>query len=271
MWTESQTTVRIPQFPGWIVGDRVFIGSGADKGFYLFQLNGNWTIARELLPSFQLFGTLFKPLYRAINSVNLWSAGNLYLWYGGDWRMTAYAGFGAVEEWRWTNEDKTEGRYFGDAWYSASRLPAPGSSAIFSPRGSLRGTIYEQFDTSKNRTLEAVFTSWTHAGSGEAPAGRYTSETDPSVKIVGLPQFKGSDGNTYIRSLEKSAGYYTYGSIQHIGNKWMLGELEGSEPNINAPVTFSANGLPSVTISFDQYAIGNIRRNQLIAEAAIWQ
>ncbi len=289
-WKQSNLTLRLPQLSGWSFGDTLWIGTGNDAGYYLFQLNNKWIIADKLYPTLKTFSTTFYPLYQSINSVNYWEGGNYYLWYNGYWIISKTAGFGITEDWKWNNEDDhTEGGYYsGDEWYSSYSLPAVGESVVFYPRGSKRGTTQNAYESSNEIEVSASFDYWQYSERGDAPAGIYAPMSDQSGnKIVGIPQWTDQDDTEYTRSLEKDDnGHYTYGTISYDkdNEKWLIGTYEsnsgwweGEEPSISESVTFeftinddsNAEG-DDIILEFDQYVIGDNTEDRYIGEAPIW-
>ena len=104
-------------------------------------------------------------------------------------------------------------------------------------------------------------------------------------KYFGLPRWRDSSSNYYIRSLEKKNGRFSYGGIRYENGKWLLGELnspsgwwEGEEPNKEKPVTFQFCKVEdskitgsSRTLLFYDYVQGDETAAAYLGEVAIWR
>ena len=104
-------------------------------------------------------------------------------------------------------------------------------------------------------------------------------------KYFGLPRWRDSSSNYYIRSLEKKNGRFSYGGIRYESGKWLLGELnspsgwwEGEEPNKEKAVTFqfckpedSEITGSNRTLSFYDYVQGDETGVAYLGEVAIWR
>jgi|GEM_PF-1967159 len=281
-WRKSNLTLRMPLIPNYSFGDTFWVGTGADAGYFLFQLNGKWVISASFGPSFAIGGVAFTPVYLPVNGYVYWSGGNgLALWYDGTWVITANPGYGTTEEWSDDN-----GKYTGDAWYSAK-------GDVYVGRGSLRGTVQDAYN-GPTLAVTSTFDYWLHSGSGgTAPVGIYEFQgtENKADKVVGLPQFKDADdaSDTYVRSLKKdSNGYYTYGDgdihfdVEH--KVWVLGtygdtsgwyqcdEITSDGKNIFKWHTSADAGDESMnfTLVFDQYVIGDNTETELLGKAGLW-
>ena len=104
-------------------------------------------------------------------------------------------------------------------------------------------------------------------------------------KYFGLPRWRDSSSNYYVRSLEKKNGRFSYGGIRYENGKWLLGELnspsgwwEGEEPNKEKAVTFqfckpedSEITGSNRTLSLYDYVQGDETGVAYLGEVAIWR
>lgn len=288
-WRESLTALRTPKIPQLDLGLEIWIGEDADAGYYLFQANKQWIITNVLAPWYIIDGQEFLPVLKPVNGYIYWTNGTLALWYDGAWIISATPGYGTRESWQWNDDDDHDkgGQYIGNAWYSGT-LPAIGAESSFAARGCLRGTGKDAFGGIA-LTASGKFGYWQHSGSGgAAPAGiyQYHGEDNEANRIIGLPQWKDGNGTLYVRSLDKINDKYTYGDIAYdtTVKKWILGTYgdkkgwwDGDEPKTTGSVTFHFRKLEgsdvtgeNLTISFDQYVIGDNVETRLMIEAPVW-
>lgn len=195
-------------------------------------------------------------------------------------------GWSTEEEWVevYDEEDNylpDDSYWDGDAWWSCSSL-----TGEYTPRGILKNN--------EDSPVKVVEIAPMTGHRSDTLLGLYQELDEDGEPLesentitVGLPQFKDQDGATYTRSLEASGGYYTYGSIRHDGEGWLIGTRdsadgwwEGQEPDLEDSVTFDFRKLADseiedqedLTITFDQYVSGDVvDTDNRICEVSTWQ
>ena len=272
---------RIPNVPGFTPPGLVWRGKGADEGFYAFAAGSSWggnVIVRgtNLCPSLQIDGAKLSPVYTDINGFIYWEgSGYVYytLTYGWVW-CSQFPGYEPIEDYKFEDGEIV---WRGDQFYSFSSIPSgPENEVEMRPRGSIS-------ESGSAKSLKATWPRWA-AKSGEF--GEYEGKDGESgKKVKGLPQFKGA-GETFLRSLNKDKGHYTYGRIHYASGKWVIGETgsaggwhEGSEPKADGgAVTFrftkpegsDAQG-SDISVAFDKYVCGDETETAYLGSAAIWR
>ena len=272
---------RIPNVPSFTPPGLIWRGKGSDEGFYAFNVGSTWggnVIVRDanLCPSLQIDGSKLSPVYTDINGFIYWE-GNGYVYntltYGWVW-CSQFPGYEPIEDYKFEDGEIV---WRGDQFYSFSSIPSgPENEVEMRPRGSIS-------ESGSAKSLKAVWPRWA-AKSGEF--GEYEGKDGESgKKVKGLPQFKGA-GETFLRSLNKDKGHYTYGRIHYASGKWVIGETgsaggwhEGSEPKADGgAVTFrftkpegsDAQG-SDISVAFDKYVCGDETETAYLGSAAIWR
>ena len=272
---------RTPAYPGFTPPDGIWRGKGLDEGLYSFKVSSQWgghVIVRDanLFPSLQIDGSKLAPVFTDVNGYMYWQ-GNGYVYctktYGWVW-CSVFPGYEPVENHKFSDGDV---EWTGDTFYSFSAPPSgPENTVQMRPRGAA-------YANGSAKSLKATWPRWA-AKSGEF--GVYEGKDGESgEKVKGLPQFKGA-GETFLRSLNKDKGHYTYGRIHYASGKWVIGETgsaggwhEGSEPNAGGgSVTFKftkpegsdAQGT-DIAVSFDKYVCGEETETAYLGSVAIWR
>ena len=273
---------RIPTVPGFTPPDSIWRGKGSDEGFYAFEAGYSWgghIIVRDgnFCPSLQVDGAKLTPVYTDINGYVYWQ-GSGYVYYtktyGWVYMSGMFPGYEPVEDYKFEGSEIV---WKGDEFYSFNSPPqGPENEVEMRPRGSIS-------ESGTAKTLKVIWPRWA-AKNGEF--GEYEGKDGESgKKVKGLPQFKGA-GETFLRSLNKDKGYYTYGRIHHASGKWVIGEVgsaggwhEGSEPKAGGgSVTFKftkpqgsdAQG-SDISVAFDKYVCGDERDTAYLGSVAIWR
>lgn len=278
----TPTELWYPQISGMKIGKDLWVGKGGDEYLYAYDVSSKQLTAHvitESLIGYELksSGYTYRLQMKEINGYAYWYAfggGNIYYVTNIGWVITSLrAGVVPVE-----NYDSETGKYTGDKFWSSQYLPeiSDGSTVQFVPRGSIR-------DTGSERTVEFSMPRWRC----NTKFGIYTpanSEVSGN-KILGVPRFVDQIGNEYIRSSQKTSGFYTYGEIHQESGKWVIGEIgsddgwyEGSEPNVENPISFlfcknpeSEINKQNLLITFDEYVQGSDRTGAFLGEFAIWR
>ena len=273
---------RIPEVPGLTPPAAIWRGKGADEGFFAFEAGSAWgghVIVRDgnFCPSLTVDGMKLAPVFADVNGCLFWrGSGCAYKskTYGWVYMTGMFPGYEPVED--WTVEDG-ETTWKGDTFYSFDAPPTgPGMEVSMRPRGAIR-------ESGNAKALKAVWPRWT-AKSGEF--GVYEAQDGESgERVKGLPQFRGA-GETFLRSLNKEDGHFTYGRIHHSNGAWVIGEPgssagwhEGSEPKAGGgAVTFrftkpkgsDAEG-SDISVSFEKYVCGDETDLAYLGSAATWR
>lgn len=272
---------RIPSVPGITPPDVIWRGKGADEGLYAFEAGHPWgghVIVRDgnFCPCLQIGGRKLTPAYTDINGYLYWQ-GNGYVYhtmaYGWVYMGGMFPGYEPVE----TRKSGENGvMWDGDAFYSGSIPSGPDDEIEMRPRGSVA-------ESGSALSVKAIWPRWA-AKNGEF--GEYEGKDGESgKKVKGLPQFKGA-GETFLRSLNKDKGHYTYGRIHYASGKWVIGEVgsaggwhEGSEPKAGGgsvafkftkPQGSDAQG-SDIAVSFDRYVCGEERDTAYLGSVATWR
>ena len=272
---------RIPNVPGFTPPDVIWRGKGADEGFFAFSAGYSWgghVIVRSnnLCPCLQIDGAKYTPVFTDINGYIYWQ-GSGYVYYTKTYGWVLcdkFPGYEPLENHKWKDESY---EWEGDSFYSFSQPPSgPDNEVEMRPRGSIH-------ESGSAKSLKSLWPRWA-AKNGEF--GEYEGKDGESgKKVKGLPQFKGA-GETFLRSLNKDKGHYTYGRIHYASGKWVIGEVgsaggwhEGSEPKADGgAVTFAfckpegsdAQG-SNISVSFDKYVAGDETDTAYLGSVAIWR
>ena len=273
---------RIPSVPSLSPPDAIWRGKGSDEGCFAFNAGYSWgghVIVRDgnFCPCLQIDGQKLTPVYTDINGYVYWQGGGYVYYtktYGWVYMSGMFPGYEPVENYKFE-----DGEYVwqGDQFYTFGSPPySPESEVEMRPRGSIS-------ESGSAKTLKAIWPRWA-AKSGEF--GVYEGKDGESgEKVKGLPQFKGG-GETFLRSLNKDKGHYTYGRIHYASGKWVIGEVgsaggwhEGSEPKADGgAVTFKftkpegsdAQG-SDISVSFDKYVCGDETDTAYLGGVATWR
>ena len=273
--------LRIPDVPGFQQPDFIWRGTGSDEGLFAFAAARSWgghviVDGGNLCPSLVVDGSVHTPVFTDINGHVFWQGrGWIYRTkaYGWVYARGMFPGYEPVENSEWR-----DGGYVweGDAFYSFSMPPsAPGVEIEMEPRGSI-------YESGGMKTMTALWPRWAAAG-GEF--GVYEGADGKSgTKVLGLPQFRGN-GETFLRSLKKDGGHFSYGRIHYASGKWVIGEAgspggwhEGPEPSAGGAVEFrfmrpegsDAQGA-DITVSFDRYVCGGETETAYLGSVATWR
>ena len=272
---------RIPAVPNFTPPGAIWRGKGSDEGLFAFSASYSWgghVIVRHpnFCPSLQIDGSKLTPAFTDINGYVYWE-GNGYVYYtltyGWVW-CSEFPGYEPVENYKFGDEGI---EWSGDQFYAIGSIPSgPDGEAQMQPRGSLH-------ESGSAKSLKAIWPRWA-AKSGEF--GEYEGKDgENGKKVKGLPQFKGA-GETFLRSLNKDKGRYTYGRIHYASGKWVIGEVgsaggwhEGAEPKADGgavsfrftkPEGSDAQG-SDISVSFDKYVAGDETDTAYLGSAAIWR
>jgi len=273
--------IRIPKVPNFTPPPGVWRGLDSDQGYFAFQGGGsgwgNYVMVQgeNFAPNLTVDGSVYKPVYTDINGYIYWR-GSGYIYYSLDWgwvQCNMFPGYEPVETSEYDSE-KGETVYGGDSFYVIGSIPSSeGKSSRMTPRGSFR-----------NKEIKNVSTAW-ERWAGNTEFGEYEGKGGASgKKILGLPKFRGN-GETFIRSVNKERGYFTYGRIHNASGKWVIGEIgsangwhEGSEPKAGGSVTFqfckpegSEIKGSNISVSFDSYVMGEETDTGYLGEVAVWR
>lgn len=292
-WKTYTTAVRIPTLRDNVIDQAktVYIGAGDDFDYKLYYSSAlsKWVISEHYGMVFLQGSSEYVPTYININgycSYYYESTGNT-LWYDltYGWMISSNPGISPVEYWMPAdpiNNPSGAGAYTGTAFYTGTP-PALGSSATFEARGNLRGTTKDAYSGTAI-TLTTKYERW----ESSTLYGEYIAAGGASgTKYCGLPQWKDANGNTYVRSLAKTSGKYSYGSISYDSShsKWLIGTYEGetgwwegSEPSKTGSVTFIFTAPQDaevigedIEITFDQYVKGDNITTIYIGEVEKWR
>ncbi|OGV53547.1 MAG: hypothetical protein A2017_20835 [Lentisphaerae bacterium GWF2_44_16] len=294
-WKAYNTAVRIPTLRDNVIDQTktIYIGidDSDDEGYKLFYHSGlsKWVIAAHWGMSFIISGYYSGTCPPDYVNYNGYSSYTKYssLWYDltYGWVVTlGNLGAKPIEYWRPNdpiNDPSGAGTYQGTVFYTGTP-PALGGSAAFQARGNIRGSVKNAYSGTAI-TLTTQYQRWESA----TLYGEYTAAGGASgIKYCGLPQWTDGDGNTYIRSVTKTDGKYTYGTISYntTYSKWLIGAYgsasgwyEGSEPSKTGSVTFTFK-VPegseitgtNKTVTFDKYVKGENTQTVFLTEASRW-
>lgn len=272
---------RIPSVPGITPPDTIWRGKGADEGLYAFEAGYSWgghVIVRDgnFCPCLQIDGRKLTPVFTDINGHLYWQGNGCVYYtkaYGWVYMSGMFPGYEPIETYKF---DEYGVKWDGDAFYSGLIPSGPDNEIEMRPRGSIS-------ESGSALSVKAIWPRWA-AKNGEF--GEYEGKDGESgKKVKGLPQFKGA-GETFLRSLNKDKGHYTYGRIHYASGKWVIGEIgsangwhEGPEPKADGgSVTFKftkpqgsdAQG-SDIAVSFDKYVCGDERDTAYLGSVAIWR
>ena len=201
---------RIPKVPILSAPDGFWRGKGGDEGFYAFNAGYSWgghviVQSPNFCPCLQMGGSKLTPVFSDINGYIFWE-GNGYVYYSKKYSWIwcdRFPGYEPLESRTWEDDGYV---WEGDRFYTIGSLPdRPDAEQRMEPRGSLKGKEDES-----EKTLKAIWPRWV-AKNGEF--GVYEGKDGESgERVKGLPRFKGG-GETFVRSLNKEKGRYTYGRI----------------------------------------------------------
>ena len=274
--------VRTPEIPNFSPSEGMWRGKGSDDGLYVLRGAGyswgNFVMVRspDFCPSLLIDNSTYKPVFSDVNGYIYWQgSGYVYYTQTYGWVLCSkFPGYEPLEEYE--RDEKTgEGKYKGDDFWTFSSFPSGEDRDVtMTPRGAQR--------EKESKKLKMTWERWV----GNQEFGEYEGKGGASgKKVLGLPQFRGN-GETFLRSLNKENGYYTYGRIHHTGSKWVIGEVgsasgwhEGSEPKPDGgSVTFAfcrPEGSDitgqNITVSFDRYVCGDERDTAYLGEVAVWR
>lgn len=276
---------RIPKIPNFDLPDGVWVGSGTDAGYLAFKLpysywGDNIMVRNDLCFSLKVNGSTLSPVYTPVNGYMHWSGGgHLYYTqtYGWVYMTGMFPGYEPLEE--NVKYDRDKGVYTGegDAFYTCWGLPSyEGDEVELRGRGSLYGK--------EPKTLTASWNRWI-CETGEF--GRYEPQGSATgTRYLGLPRFRGSNNEYFVRSLEKTNGRFTYGRIRYQGGKWVIGSIgadsgwhEGDEPDRDGgSVSFrfcknegsEAKG-SDITVTLQDFVKGDETGKAYFGEVAIWR
>lgn len=292
-WKAYNTAVRIPTMLDNVIDQTksIYIGiaDSDDEGYKLFYHSrlSKWVIGTYWGMIILRGSGQYIPTYKSFNGYSSYVLDSNVLWYDliYGWVITTTTpGVSPIEYWKPVdpvNDPDGAGSYQGTAFYTGTP-PALGGSATFQARGSLRGTTKDAYSGTPI-TITTQYQRWESA----TLYGEYTAAGGASgTKYCGLPQWTDGDDNTYIRSISKTDGKYSYGNIKYdiTSLKWLIGTYgsasgwyEGSEPSKTGSVTFTFT-VPegseltgtNKTISFDEYVKGENTQTVLITEVSRW-
>lgn len=273
--------IRIPRVPNFTMPNAVWRGIDADQGYFAFQGGGggwgNYIMVKgeNFVPYLTVDGSKYTPVYTDINGFIYWR-GSGYIYYSLAWgwvKCNMFPGYEPVETSEYDSE-KGETVYGGDSFYEIGSIPySEGKSSRMTPRGTLR-----------NKDVKSVSIEW-ERWVGQTEFGEYEGKGGASgTRILGLPKFRGN-GETFLRSVNKERGYFTYGRIHYSSGKWVIGEIgsangwhEGSEPKTGSSVTFqfcrpegSEVKGSNISVSFDSYVMGEETDTGYLGEVAVWR
>lgn len=300
-WIAHNGNLRFPPHPayGWTVSSSLYEEYSLDTPLqkYNYMFLNKRVISPEFGYSYVVNGSVMKPVARWMNGFCYFFGSTGYILeyiptYG--WCIiipgTLDAGMPPFEKWVYNGTDIYHGGYYiGDAFYTGT-LPSLGGSSVFNARGGNRGTVQGAFSGTPV-TVTTKWDYWQRDSETEPVCGIYKFKgvTTQDDKILGLPRFVDNLGQTYTRSLDRlpyPVSRYTYESIKYdtAVSKWILGTyndsagwLEGDEPNINNPVTFtfckpaeSEITGENKTITFDKYVLGNNTKSSYGFNVSRW-
>lgn len=268
---------RVPAIPGFTPPNGIWRGVGGDEGYFAMRASnwGGYIMVEDNLFSYRLkIGDyVFEPVYSDVNGYIYWQ-GNGYIYFsetqGWVWGFK-FPGYEPLEDYHWEEEELV---WTGDDFYSFYSPPsAAGDTVMMTPRGALHGD--------EERELKNEWPRWTST----TEFGEYKgADGEETVRVLGLPKFTG-DGETFVRSLRRVKGYFTYGRIRYANGKWLIGQEGsssgwhvGSEPQVSKSVTFKFTKLPDseaegrdITVSFDRYIGGEETERAYLGSAAVWR
>lgn len=271
--------VRVPKNPVFTLPDAVWRGTGPDEGLYAFEGGGTWgryVMVRDtdLCPSLIVDGSRHTPVFADVNGHIYWEGGG-YVYHSRSWgwiHCKMFPGYEPIEE--YVRDDDGRTHYEGDEFHTLGLPTAEGQERTGTPRGCIRE------EAPITVTLE--WRRWTC----DSEFGVYEPQSGASgTKVLGLPQFRGA-GETFLRSLNRENGHFTYGRIHHASGKWVIGTVgsasgwhEGAEPSPDGGATTFRFCRPQgsevqgadIAVAFDRYVCGSERDTAWIGEAAVWR
>ncbi len=274
--------LRIPAIPSFTPPGIIWRGKGSDEGLFAFNAGYSWgthVIVRDgnFCPSLQIDGMKYTPVFTDVNGYVYWQ-GSGYIYctktYGWVFMGGKFPGYEPIENHKYKDGETV---WTGDQFYTFGSPPtSPEGEVQMRPRGEIH-------ESGEAKTLKAIWPRWA-AKNGEF--GVYEGKDGESgEKVKGLPQFKGA-GETFLRSLNKDKGRYTYGRIHYASGKWVIGEVgssggwhEGSEPQAGGgavsfkfkkPEGSDAQG-SDISVSFDKYVCGEETDTAYLGSAATWR
>ena len=275
---------RIPKVPAWTPPSGLWRGTGADEGLFAYRMQtdgwGRYVIVRRenFIPSLTVDGAKLRPSFLDVNGCIFWT-GSWYVYWSVEWGWVCTGmapGYEPVEEVR-RNPETGKVTYDGDDFYVIESFPSAGGSPTTAQgRGRQRGK--------STKSIGLAWPRWT----SDMEFGEYQpADGETGARRMGLPRFRGSNGETFVRSLHKAAdGHYTYGSIRWQMSRWVIGEYwseagwhEGDEPNPDAgSQRFAFTRKPGseatgedITVSFDAWVCGEERDTAYLGEATVWR
>lgn len=256
-------------------------GKGTDNGYLVYLWNNRYVMTTGAFGNQLKVGTtIYTASNFEVNGYVFYSSGSTYLYYSlkySTWILhNKFPGYEPQEVYNSETQMWT-----GDAFHSGNIPSASdGATSTLTPRGTNRN------GGGSAQTVTYYFPRWEKATSTSVATGEYTpKETNTGNKFFGLPRWRDNRGNYYIRSLVKSDGYYTYGTIRNVSGQWLIGDVgstsgwhEGSEPSKSGSVsfTFKRNADSNVTgydltLTMYDYVLGEERSANYLGEVAIWR
>ena len=273
--------LRTPAIPMVSLPRGVWRGKGADEGYYAFSAGSSWgsfvmVRGTGFVPSLIAGGNRLTPVFSDVNGYIHWS-GSGYIYYsqtyGWVWcRM--FPGYEPVEE-KVTDPSTGKAEWTGDEFYVIQSFPyGDDSETRMTPRGSAR--------EKDPQPLKASWERW----ACNQEFGVYEGKGGASGKrVLGTPQFSGN-GEKFLRSVNRTNGYYTYGRIHNSNGRWVIGEIgsstgwhEGAEPKADGgsvsfrfcrPEGSDVTGR-DISVSFERYVEGEESDTAYLGEVAVWR
>ncbi len=293
-WIKSPTQIQVPSHPsfrGIGIDYGFWIGQDYDDGYFGFYAVfeplklSNYIITKKILPDVIVNGTTLVAKKDAIvngyvyfgdNNEKLYMSNSLgWVFYSRyDNTNDIVLGSDPIEY----SEEDADGNitYYGDSFYTIDgRFPEINETRTLIGRGALRNKVspltiscpYPRYESENYKSI-----------------GKYNGvDGIEGTKVIGLPQFKLSNGKTVVRSLEKVGEYFVYGDISYKGGKWIIGTVdsasgwwEGEEPSVSDTITFvfkkpqgSTVTGSNITVKFDSYIEGDNKKPFCIGDVAI--
>ena len=296
---------------GWLLldtrfeqNDGLLVGDAEDDGLRCFYDPGSrrWTISDTFEPVLKCDGEelFLKPYTYNANPVYANAdgpaSGAMFLFRpaaGRDWILFDRL----VEPSAWRSLDDT--KWEGDGWYAVPYVPSVANDQIESEEIALepRGRFQNEDEARKAPTIRAVWNRWLLPDDLDsrlhAPFGAYEHPLDGTVRYVGLPRWKGSDGLFYTRTaVPNKNGYHSYGPIRfdEKANLWTIGVYgsetgwwQGREPNRKTPTRYEKMKIgktgkpeidpsePAIELAFDRFVAGETKRKIYMGDLSRWR
>ena len=274
----QNSILRFPIHPGSDIWGPMISNLATHK--YCYAFGDNRVVSASFGYSYTVGDSTLLPVMKWLNGYCYFSGDSKYIWYSTTWsswvKTVTAPGFPPAEVWEWDDETETTGAYTGEEWYSGT-LPVFNSTSSFVARGSNRGDVQGEFNGAPI-DVGTEWEYWQRETEDESHAGVYLPEgTAENDIIIGVPQFIDDTDETYVRSLEKTDGKYTYDAIYYdsVYSTWIYGTYgsdggwwEGTEPDTESAVTFNftynepeEGQEPPIgedfIVEFDKYVIGD--------------